>query len=44
VINQKGLDLLSKMDDCERQIDELLRVLTLEEVQQLNYLLDKIRG
>ncbi len=44
VINQKGLDLLGKMDDCERQIDELLRVLTLEEVQQLNYLLDKIRG
>ncbi len=43
-INQSGLDLLSKMDDCERQIDELLKVLTLEEVQQLNGLLDKIRG
>lgn len=44
LITQSGLDLLAKMDHCENQMDELLKTLSIEEVQQLNELLDKIRS
>jgi DNA-binding MarR family transcriptional regulator len=40
----KGLTLLAQMDDCEKKADMLLENLSLEEVQVLNRLLDKIRG
>jgi MarR family transcriptional regulator, multiple gene regulator MgrA len=43
-ITQKGLDLLAGMDDCDDKTDSLLKNLTLEEVQELNRLLDKIRN
>ncbi|MHC1707681.1 MAG: MarR family winged helix-turn-helix transcriptional regulator [Bacteroidales bacterium] len=43
-ISQQGLELLSRMDDCEKQVDTLLNKLTSEEVNLLNQLLDKIRG
>ena len=43
-ITVNGLSLLEQMDDCEKKVDSLLKNLTLEEVQQLNQLLDKIRG
>lgn len=42
-ITDKGLSLLSQMDACERKVDTLLNNLSLEEVQELNRLLDKIR-
>lgn len=43
LISKKGLDLLTKMEVCEKQEDELLSNLTEEEVKTLNHLLDKIR-
>ena len=43
-ITEQGLDLLSKMDDCEKKIDLMLNNLTKKEVEILNELLDKIRG
>ncbi len=43
-ITKKGLTLLSKMDECEKKVDTLLKNLTIEEVQELNRLLDKIRS
>lgn len=43
-ITDKGLSLLSKMDDCEKKADSLLKNLTIDEVKELNMLLDKIRG
>lgn len=43
MITQLGLDLLSKMDHCEQQMDVLLKNLSQNEVEQLNFLLDKIR-
>ena len=43
-ITEKGLDLLNKMCDCEIKADLLLKNLSLEEVQDLNFILDKIRG
>jgi len=42
-ITDKGLALLSGMDDCENKADTLLNNLSLEEIQELNRLLDKIR-
>ena len=42
-ITEKGLELLSGMEDCENKADTLLRNLTNEEVLELNRLLDKIR-
>lgn len=44
VITKKGMDLLDKMDDCEKKVDTLLENLTPHEVKELNRLLDKIRG
>jgi MarR family transcriptional regulator, multiple gene regulator MgrA len=42
-ITEKGLATISKMIDCESKADTLLQNLTLEEVQELNRLLDKVR-
>lgn len=44
IISKKGLVLLNKMAACEEQEDKLLDNLSKDEVRQLNYLLDKIRG
>jgi len=43
-ITEKGLELLTNMLECEKQVDKLLGNLTEDEVKQLNFLLDKIRG
>lgn len=43
VISEKGLDLLKTIDATEKKVDELLKNLTLEEVELLNNLLNKIR-
>jgi len=43
VITEKGLQLLTNMDDCEKNADTLLHCLTDQEVIELNRLLDKIR-
>jgi DNA-binding MarR family transcriptional regulator len=43
-ITDTGLELLSNMLECEKEVDTLLQNLTEEEVTHLNFLLDKIRG
>jgi DNA-binding MarR family transcriptional regulator len=43
-ITDTGISLMSDMSYCEKETDKLFQNLTLEEVQQLNYLLDKLRG
>ncbi|MDR3704592.1 MAG: MarR family transcriptional regulator [Paludibacteraceae bacterium] len=43
-ITDKGLTLLNEMFYCEKEVDNLLTNLSIEEVKQLNFLLDKIRG
>jgi DNA-binding MarR family transcriptional regulator len=43
-ITKKGLDLLSKMDDSEKQVDTFLKNLNDSEVKIINELLDKIRN
>ena len=43
-ISDKGLELLSKMTDCQKKEDTLLKKLTPAEVKELNRLLDKIRN
>ena len=43
-ISSTGLAFIEKMIDCENKTDTLLHNLTLDEVQELNRLLDKIRG
>lgn len=43
-ITKKGLKLLDKMDICEKKADSLLKNLTEKECQELNTILDKIRG
>lgn len=42
-ISQLGLDYLSKIDEQEKELDQKMQHLTLEEVTLLNQLLDKIR-
>ncbi len=42
-ITQLGLDYLAKIDEHEKEIDQKMMHLSLEEVTQLNHLLDKIR-
>ena len=42
-ITQAGLEILGQMDECEKKVDTLLSNLSLDEVKQLNFLLDKIR-
>ncbi|MDD4971964.1 MAG: MarR family transcriptional regulator [Paludibacter sp.] len=44
VITEKGLELLARMDDCEKKADTLLQGLTDDEISELNRLLDKIRS
>lgn len=44
VINKKGLDLLEQLDKEEDKWLEELKVLSIEETNTLNYLLNKIRG
>ena len=44
VITQKGLDLLSKIDKLDNEFDKLIESLDAREIEQLNYLLDKLRG
>jgi DNA-binding MarR family transcriptional regulator len=43
-ITEKGAALIAEMGYCEKETDKLFQNLTLEEVQELNYLLDKLRG
>lgn len=43
-ITEKGVNLLSHMDECEKKIDTLLNRLNRDEIKELNQLLDKIRG
>lgn len=43
MINEKGLALLSKMDVAENHLDALLKHLSNSDLEQLNYLLDKLR-
>ncbi len=43
-ISAKGLDLLTNLLETELEVDKSLKNLTLDEVEQLNFLLDKIRG
>jgi len=42
-ISEKGLELLNNLLETELAVDQLLKNLTQNEVEQLNYLLDKIR-
>jgi DNA-binding MarR family transcriptional regulator len=42
-ITDKGLELLNTMFDCEKASDRLLSNLSLQEIETLNSLLDKIR-
>lgn len=43
-ITQKGLDLLADFQKLEFHFDEPFENLTPDEIKQLNYLLDKLRG
>lgn len=43
-LTDKGVALISEMDYCEKETDNLFQYLTLDEVRQLNNLLDKLRG
>lgn len=43
IINQKGLDLLLKMDVSENKLDKQLKHMSAKELEQLNLLLDKLR-
>lgn len=42
-ISEKGLELLNNLLETELSVDQLLKNLTESEVEQLNYLLDKVR-
>lgn len=44
VITDKGLQLLSKIDGQNESFDNIFSNLTSAELQQLNFLLDKLRG
>lgn len=43
-ITRKGTLLISSMGDCDKESDNLFRHLTIDDVQELNSLLDKLRG
>jgi DNA-binding MarR family transcriptional regulator len=43
-ISQKGLDLLTLIDPEMGKVDDVMQNLNLEEIDQLNSLLDKMRG
>lgn len=42
-ITEKGIELIASMSDCEIKADTLLDNLTPEEIEQFNFLLDKVR-
>jgi len=42
-ITDKGLELLSKIDESEKQVDAFLKNLSTSEIKTLNTILDKIR-
>ncbi len=42
-ITEKGIELIADMSDCEIKADTLLDNLTPEEIEQFNFLLDKVR-
>lgn len=44
LITDKGIGLLSSMGNCDKETDNLLKNLDISEVEELNILLDKIRG
>ena len=44
IITQEGLDLLSELDKIENEFERLIDNLKTEETDQLNNLLDKLRG
>ncbi len=44
VITQNGLDLLAEIDKRDCEVDEFMSKLKSHEIDQLNYLLDKLRG
>ncbi|MFL5763785.1 MAG: MarR family winged helix-turn-helix transcriptional regulator [Bacteroidia bacterium] len=44
IITQKGLDLLAELDKHESAFLKELKTLSEKEAEQLNYLLDKLRG
>jgi len=44
LITKEGLALLKKIDAKEKEFDKILSNLTSDEMDQLNYLLDKMRG
>lgn len=44
LINNKGMDLLSKIDLGQNEMDEAFNALNMDEAKQLNLLLDKARG
>lgn len=43
MISKKGLSLLTKMDGCERKLDNQLKHLSVDELDVLNKILDKLR-
>ncbi|RJP65368.1 MAG: MarR family transcriptional regulator, partial [Ignavibacteriales bacterium] len=43
-ITQSGLDLLNNIDKRNNEMDDFMSRLQSGEVEQLNYLLDKLRG
>lgn len=44
LITEKGLTLLKDIDAHEKEFDKLISNLSFEEMDQLNFLLDKMRG
>jgi len=44
IISKKGLKVLDKIDKTNDEMDRYLKNLTTKEAEQLNYLLDKLRG
>ncbi len=44
LITDQGLELLSQMDKVQEEMDKVLGGLTPDEADQLNFLLDKLRG
>ena len=43
-ISDKGIALLEKMDECQEEMDAILKNLSEDEAKMLNVLLDKIRN
>lgn len=43
-ISEKGIALLKKIEKKTKEMDRIFKALTLKETQELNFLLDKLRG